>query len=602
MRRRNIDIDLEFDALDNRFMGMFRFISSSMGRLRNYIGDERKSLRNYLIIMLISTILLTFVPIIVGIYIDRVIGEWTVGNPDVSYILDMALIIILVITIWYASNTHASKGLVKLGMAVTRRMRSEINRKVQKLPMSYVDSHPAGRMTALLTNDISFVYNLLSTDLIGALAYISTSAIIVVLMIITNIWMGIFFAALVPASVLVAQWVGKRAGHHFVREKKTVATLNGQVLDTLSNHRLAKTFLLEDTLLEKYDRVNEAHRVSFTWSRLFSGLIEPSVTVISNIGYVAAAAMGALLMMNGMLSQGLFVAFIFYVRAVSKPMVSSSASINNIHTEMVSLNRILDFLEEKEIEDEGSKDPFLIDNVKGEICFEDVTFSYDGERDVLHDVSFKVECGSVVALIGPTGSGKSTIANLLLKFYEPKSGRITLDDRDIASIRTEDLMGAYGTILQLPWMFSGTFRENICFGDDIPEDRMVEAARTTGLDNFVRKLPNGYDALIGEGGHTLSQMEMKLLCMTRVLLSDPKVLVLDEATSGLDPSTEMHIIRSLRQVMAGRTVIMTTHNMRLASKADKIIVMDSGRVLEAGSHDELMAKSGRYCDLYLMSM
>ena len=600
--RMHIDLDNEIEAVDNRFMGMFKFISTSMERLRIYIGEETKGIRFCLTVMLISTVLLTFVPVIVGIYIDRVIQEWSVGNPDVGYIMDMALVIIVVITIWYASNTHASKRLVEIGMSVTKRMRSEINRKTQKLPMSYVDSHPAGRMTALLTNDISFVYSLLSSDMIGAIAYITTSMIIVLLMLITNIWMGLLFAVLVPISVLVAQWVGKRAGHNFVREKRTVALLNGQVLDTLSNHRLAKTFLLEDTLQEKYERVNEAHRISYTRSRLFSGLIEPSVTVISNLGYVAAAALGALLMMNGLLSQGLFVAFIFYVRAVSKPMISSSSSINNIHTEMVSLNRILDFLEEKEVEDDSSKDPFLVDEVKGEICFEDVTFSYDGDHDVLHDVSFKVDSGSTVALIGPTGSGKSTIANLLLKFYEPRSGRITLDERDIASIRTEDLMKAYGPILQIPWMFSGTFRENICFGEDIPEDRMIETSKITGLDNFVRKLPEGYDALIGEGGHMLSLMEMKLLCMTRILLSNPKVIVLDEATSGLDPGTEMHIIRSLRQIMAGRTVIMTTHNMRLASKADKIIVMDSGKVLEMGSHDELMAKSGRYCDLYLMSM
>lgn len=598
----HIDLDNEIDAVDNRFMGMFRFISSSMERLMGYIGEERKALRFCLTVMLVSTILLTFVPIAVGSYIDRVIQEWSVGNPDVGYIMDMALVILVVITIWYASNTHASKKLVELGMSVTKRMRTEINRKTQNLPMSYVDSHPAGRMTALLTNDISFVYSLLSSDLIGAIAYITTSVIIVILMLFTNVWMGFMFALLVPISLMVAQWVGKRAGHNFVREKRTVALLNGQVLDTLSNHRLAKTFLLEDTLLEKYERVNEAHRVSYTRSRLFSGLIEPSVTVISNIGYVIAAAMGALLMMNGTLSQGMFVAFIFYVRAVSKPMISSSSSINSIHTEMVSLNRIMDFLEEKEVEDDSSKDPLSIDEVKGEICFEDVTFSYDGDHDVLHDVSFKVESGSTVALIGPTGSGKSTIASLLLKFYEPQSGRITLDERDIASIRTKDLMAAYGPILQIPWMFSGTFRENICFGEDIPEDRMIEASKITGLDNFVKKLPGEYDALIGEGGHMLSLMEMKLLCMTRVLLSDPKVIVLDEATSGLDPGTEMHIIKSLRQIMAGRTVIMTTHNMRLASKADKIIVMDSGRVLEMGSHDELMAKSGRYCDLYLMSM
>ena len=585
--------------VDGRLVSAFKYIFSSSGRLYRYMSSDRKEVKVCITLSLIAAVILTAIPILIGIFIDVIIDDWAGGNIQNETVFKMSAVIIVFMVVWYVLNTNASKRAIILGMTVTRRMRSDINRKVLRLPTKYIDSHPAGEMTALISNDMIYVYRMLSTDLIGCVVYIMMSTIIIVMMVITNLWMGLLFILLMPISIAIAHAVGKRSIKDLRDEKRTIGELNGQVLDTLSNYRLVKTFGLEDVLSRRYEALNEDHRVSFTRAKAISGLIEPSVTVMTNIGYVMAVAMGAVLLMNGMLSKGFFVAFIFYVRAISKPIVSSSSAINSIQAEMVSLNRVMDLIEEEEIPDDSGSEPLDADSIRGDIALEDVRFSYQDDKEVLHGVSFTARSGETTAIIGRTGSGKSTVTNLMLRFYDPDSGGITLDGRDISTIRREDISRVFGSILQKPWVFNGTVMENICFGMDIPKEKAIEAAEITGLSGHVERMSDGYDTVVNE--QYLSLIEMKLIALTRILLTDPKIIVMDEATSGLDPRSELQIMGSMKEVMKGRTVILTTHNLRLASKADRIVLMDSGRVLEQGSHEELMSLGGKYFELYLMS-
>ena len=585
--------------VDGRLVSAFKYIFSSSGRLYRYMSSDRKEVKVCITLSLIAAVILTAIPILIGIFIDVIIDDWAGGNIQNETVFKMSAVIFVFMVVWYVLNTNASKRAIILGMTVTRRMRSDINRKVLRLPTKYIDSHPAGEMTALISNDMIYVYRMLSTDLIGCVVYIMMSTIIIVMMVITNLWMGLLFILLMPISIAIAHAVGKRSIKDLRDEKRTIGELNGQVLDTLSNYRLVKTFGLEDVLSRRYEALNEDHRVSFTRAKAISGLIEPSVTVMTNIGYVMAVAMGAVLLMNGMLSKGFFVAFIFYVRAISKPIVSSSSAINSIQAEMVSLNRVMDLIEEEEIPDDSGSEPLDADSIRGDIALEDVRFSYQDDKEVLHGVSFTARSGETTAIIGRTGSGKSTVTNLMLRFYDPDSGGITLDGRDISTIRREDISRVFGSILQKPWVFNGTVMENICFGMDIPKEKAIEAAEITGLSGHVERMSDGYDTVVNE--QYLSLIEMKLIALTRILLTDPKIIVMDEATSGLDPRSELQIMGSMKEVMKGRTVILTTHNLRLASKADRIVLMDSGRVLEQGSHEELMSLGGKYFELYLMS-
>ncbi len=586
--------------LDGRLVSAFKYIFSSSGRLYRYMSSDRKEVKICIILSLVAAAILTVIPLLIGNFIDVIIDDWAGGSIQNDTVFKMSAVILVFMVLWYVLNTSASKRAILLGMAVTRRMRGDINRKVLRLPTKYIDSHPAGEMTALISNDMIYVYRMLSTDLIRCVVYILMSTIIIVMMVITNFWMGLLFILLMPISIAIAHAVGKRSLKDLRDEKRTIGELNGQVLDTLSNYRLVKTFGLEEVLGRRYEALNEDHRVSFTRAKAISGLIEPTVTVMTNIGYVMAVAMGAVLLMNGMLSKGFFVAFIFYVRAISKPIVSSSSAINSIQAEMVSLNRIIDLIEEEEVPDDSGSEPLDADSIRGDIALEDVRFSYQDDKEVLHGVSFTVRSGETTAIIGRTGSGKSTITNLMLRFYDPDSGGITLDGRDISTIRREDMSRVFGSILQKPWVFNGTVMENICFGMDVPEDKAIEAAEITGLSGHVERMSDGYDTVVNE--QYLSLIEMKLMALTRILLTDPKIIVMDEATSGLDPRSELQIMGSMKEVMKGRTVILTTHNLRLASKADRIVLMDSGRVLEQGSHEELMSLGGKYFELYLMSV
>ena len=596
--QKNIQDDVQ--QIDNKVVGAFKFILSSTGRLYRYMSDEKKELWICVGIAIFGAIILTFVPMIVGNFIDAIIDNWYTGEEEDNFITIMAETIIVMLIIGNLLAINSKKRAILLGMRVTKRMRVEISRKVLRLPVKYLDHNSAGDMTALITNDMSYVYKMLSGDLIGCVVYILMSTFMVLMMLYTNIWLGLIFVILIPLSVWVAQVVGKRAAKDFREEKRSVGALNGLFLDTVNNFRLVKTFGLERKMEEKYGHSNEVHRTTFTRSRMVSSLIEPSVTVISNIGYVLTAVIGAIMIIQGMISVGLFVVFVFFVRAVSKPMVESSSSINTIQSEMASLNRVLDLIDQEEISKDDGLEQFDIDNVKGEISVKDLRFSYDGCSEVLRGVSLTVRPGETVALIGRTGSGKSTLLNILLRFYDPDSGTVSIDGRDIMTIRREDLSSFCGPILQQPRVFGGTIMDNIRMGKDIPEEEVIRAAKITGLQKQVDRLADGYNTPTSSSAVLL--VEMKLIALTRVLLSDPKIMIMDEATSGLDPRSEMEIIGSLREVMKGRTVIMTTHNVHLASKADRIVVMDEGKILEEGSHQELMAKGGKYSELYLMSM
>lgn len=485
-----------------------------------------------------------------------------------------------------------------IGQRVILHIRKTLFAKMKDLPLSFFDSKQHGELMSRLTNDVDNISTTISDSLTQLMTYVFTILGVLVIMLSLSPLLTCVAFVSVGLIFLLTKTVTSHTRKLFAEQQAALGQLNGQVEESVSGLSMVKAFGREEKLLMQFEENNRHLYDVATRAQIWSGYLMPITNVINNLNYVLIAVISGVMAANDMIGVGLISSFLLYSKQFSRPFVDIANIYNNFQTAVAGAERVFEILDE-ECEPEDIPDALPLDNPKGEVVFDHVTFGYLPGQPILRDVSIRLDAGMKVAVVGSTGAGKTTFINLLTRFYDVNEGSIFLDGHDLREYRMLDLRRAFGVVLQDTALFEMSIKDNICYGrEDVPFEEVIRAAKMTGADSFIRRLPNGYDTVLKQGGAQLSQGERQLLTIARAVLTNAPILILDEATSSVDTVTEQRIRRAMLEITKGRTSIIIAHRLSTIRDSDLILLMENGQIVEKGNHEELLALNGRYAKMY----
>lgn len=575
----------------------------TIGKLFRYIGKYKAAVVVVAIFAIVSTIFNVVCPKVLGKattalsegIMNKITGN---GGIDFTYI---GKILLFCLGLYVLSVTFSFvQGFIMTGITqkVCYRMRREVSEKINRMPMSYFESRTYGEVLSRITNDIDTMGNGLNQSITQLITSVSTVIGVIVMMLTISPLMTLISVLILPISIMLMMFVIKKSQRFFKQQQEYVGHINGQVEEVYGGHNVIKAFNKENDVRREFHETNETLYKSAWKSQFFSGLMQPIMMFVGNLGYVAVAISGAALAIRGTIQIGDIQAFIQYVKNLTQP-VQQVAQVTNMMQQMAAAaERVFELLEEKE-EEQIVENPVSTEGIKGEVTFEHVKFGYNPDQIIIKDFSAHVKPGQQVAIVGPTGAGKTTMVKLLMRFYDVNGGAILLDGHNIKDFNRRELRDVFGMVLQDTWLFKGTIMENIRYGRlDATDEEVIAAAKAAHAHRFISALPGGYNMELNEEITNISQGQKQLLTIARAILADNPVLILDEATSSVDTRTEHRIQRAMDNLMKGRTSFVIAHRLSTIKNADIILVMKDGDIIEQGNHDELMAQNGFYADLY----
>ena len=576
----------------------------AVSNLLSLLGERKVPFLISVVANIISTVLVVAIPWTSAVAIDdivkilndnTIIDKW---SAVFSFLIKpVSLLGIIAVSIFALSYLQEYISAI-LGEEVAQSLRVKLSRKFTKLPMNFFDTNQVGDILSKLTTDIEKVAEVIGSSF-TRFVYSFLIMILVIIMLFTiNAKLTLLVLAILLVSIVVTYYVSKLTQKIFSQDVKSLSELSSLTEEALTGNLVVQAFNKQEDIITSIDESIEKQYVAAKTLEFTIFSIYPSIRFITQIAFVTSAVMSAILVINGHLTLGLAQAFLQYITQISEPVTTSAYIINSLQNALVSVERVYDILELPE-EKELTEDTHLLDNTKGQIVFENVSFGYSKDKLLMKNVNFTAKAEQMVAIVGPTGAGKTTLINLLMRFYDVNGGRILFDGVDISKVTRKELRANFGMVLQDTWLFKGTIAENIAYGKpDATREEIIEAAKLAKCDSFIRKLPQGYDTIITSENGMVSQGEQQLLTIARTILPNPKVMILDEATSSIDTKTEKDIQAVISQLMKGRTSFVIAHRLSTIRNADLILVMKDGDIVEQGNHDELMKVNGIYANLY----
>ncbi|SDN29901.1 ATP-binding cassette, subfamily B [Fictibacillus solisalsi] len=592
-KRETVQEVLEKEPLAKKKVEKAKDWQGTLRQIWSYLAREKGRLWLVLLMVILSSVFGLLGPFMIGKAIDNYIL-----TRDNSGLLRLLAGLLGVYVLNSAALWFQNYWMIGIAQNTVFSMRTQLFRHLHSLPIPFFDKRQYGEIMSRVINDIENVSSTLNSSVIQIISSVLTLFGTIGFMLWLSPLLTAVTLVIVPVMFLGMRWITKRTGKLFKLQQRNLGELNGFIEETISGQRIVKVFSQEDRVIAELLKKNDKLKESGFWAQTYSGFIPKLMNVLNNISFALIAGAGGFLALKGLVTIGTIVIFAEYSRQFTRPLNDLSNQFNTLLSAVAGAERVFEILEEEEEEkdEEGQKE---LGEVKGEIEFVDVSFSYEEGGNTVSQISFHAAPGETVALVGPTGAGKTTIINLLSRFYDTDSGSILLDGRDIKSIKREGLRAQMGFVLQDPFLFEGTIMENIRYGRlNARDEEVVKAAKEANAHMFITKLPNGYDTVIEQDGSGISQGQKQLLSIARAILANPVILVLDEATSSIDTITEMKIQEALQRLMKGKTSFIIAHRLNTIQKADQILVLKDGGILERGSHQQLLKENGFYSELY----
>lgn len=572
-------------------------------KLMNYMGHYKIAIFFAVLFAIGSTVFNIVGPKILGKATTEIF-KGLVGKVSGGSGIDFSKIgkILLLLLCLYLISALFSfvQGYIMTGVSqkLTYRLRKELSEKINRMPMDYFDKKTHGEVLSRITNDIDTLSQSLNQSATQVITSFTTIIGVLIMMLSISPMMTLIALLILPISMGLISVIVKKSQNYFKQQQEFLGNVNGQVEEVYGGHTIVKVFNKEHDVIEEFDKTNGKLYESAWKSQFLSGMMMPIMQFVGNLGYVAVAIVGGYFVIKNRIEVGDIQSFIQYVRSFTQPITQVAQVANLLQSTAAASERVFEFLEEKE-EDQTVENPVVVEGLKGDVTFEHVHFGYNPERIIINDFSAEVKQGQKIAIVGPTGAGKTTMIKLLMRFYDVNSGAILVDGHDLRDFNRSELRQMFGMVLQDTWLFHGSIKENIRYGNlKASDEEVMEAAKAAHVHRFVKTLPKGYDMVLNEEASNVSQGQKQLLTIARAILADPKILILDEATSSVDTRTEVRIQKAMDNLMKGRTSFIIAHRLSTIRDADLILVMKDGDIVEQGNHEELLMKNGFYASLY----